>query len=527
MNAEELLLHYERVSDAPNSIMRLRKLVLDLAIRGRLVPQDSRDDCATVLLRQIEALKGGALQSAEYRRTSTVRLPADDAVPFPAPIGWVWAKFGDLVISRDSERIPVSKEDRSVRAKLFDYYGASGVIDKIDGYLFDKPLLLIGEDGANLVNRSTPIAFIARGKYWVNNHAHVLDGISEEFLRYLALYINAIDLMPFVTGTAQPKMNQAKMNSIPVALPPLSEQLRIVAKVDELMALCDRLEAARAEREAARDRLAAVSLSRLNTPDPETFADDARFALDALPALTARPDQMRSFRDTLCRIALVGRFSDQARWPAAPARLRDFVRLQSGYAFKSEWFASTGVRLLRNVNVAHGHVNWADEAFLPIELCKGYERFTLNAGDIVLSLNRPFIATGTKVAQVQPSDLPALLVQRVARLVLSEGLSPDYLLLWLRCSLFQQQVQPVSTNVAPHIAPADIGRAQIHVPDLDEQRRVVNKVKELLGLCDQLEKSLNASAEHRSRLLEVLLRNAVESGHHADALVRVDEVAAA
>ena len=146
------------------------------------------------------------------------------------------------MISRDGERIPVSKEERRGRARNFDYYGASGIIDKIDGYLFDKPLLLVGEDGANLINRSTPIAFIARGKYWVNNHAHVLDGISENFLRFIELYINAIDLKPYVTGTAQPKMNQAKMNSIPVAVPPIDEQLRIVTKVDKLMALCDQLE---------------------------------------------------------------------------------------------------------------------------------------------------------------------------------------------------------------------------------------------------------------------------------------------
>lgn len=159
------------------------------------------------------------------------------------PAGWSLSTVGEVTICRDGERIPVSQAEREGRAKTYDYYGASGVIDKIDGYLFDKPLLLVGEDGANLINRSTPIAFMARGKYWVNNHAHVLDGVSEALLLYVQLYFNAIDLKPYVTGTAQPKMNQAKMNSIVLLLPPEAEQHRIVAKVDQLMALCDQLKA--------------------------------------------------------------------------------------------------------------------------------------------------------------------------------------------------------------------------------------------------------------------------------------------
>ena len=182
------------------------------------------------------------------------------------PPNWVWALFGDLTISRDGERIPVSREEREQRAKVYDYYGASGIIDKIDGFLFEKPLLLIGEDGANLINRSTPIAFIARGKYWVNNHAHVLDGLSECLLRYVELFNNAIDLKPYVTGTAQPKMNQSKMNSIPVALPPLGEQHRIVAKVDALMALCDRLEASLYQTAATRRRLLDALLAEALAP---------------------------------------------------------------------------------------------------------------------------------------------------------------------------------------------------------------------------------------------------------------------
>jgi type I restriction enzyme S subunit len=145
------------------------------------------------------------------------------------------------LFNRDAERIPLSVDVRITRKGQYDYYGASGVIDSIDDYLFDKPLLLIGEDGANLINRSTPIAFIAKGKYWVNNHAHVLDGVTEGLLDYVSIHINAISLESYITGSAQPKMNQAKMNSIVLALPPLAEQYRIVARVDELMTLCDQL----------------------------------------------------------------------------------------------------------------------------------------------------------------------------------------------------------------------------------------------------------------------------------------------
>lgn len=127
--------------------------------------------------------------------------------------------------------------EREKLEKRYDYYGASGVIDKVDKYLFDKPLLLIGEDGANLLARTKPIAFMARGQYWVNNHAHVLNGLSEVLLEYISLFINSISLAPYVTGTAQPKMNQAKMNSILIPLPPEEEQARILKRVAELKVL--------------------------------------------------------------------------------------------------------------------------------------------------------------------------------------------------------------------------------------------------------------------------------------------------
>ena len=164
----------------------------------------------------------------------------DEEVPFEIPQGWEWERFGNIMINKDSERVPLSVAQRQQLKKTYDYYGASGVIDKVDKYLFDKDLLLIGEDGANLINRSTPIAFIAKGKYWVNNHAHVLDVCSGMALSYVALFINAISLVDYVTGTAQPKMNQEKMNSILLAIPPVKEQYRILEKMSNVDAFIDK-----------------------------------------------------------------------------------------------------------------------------------------------------------------------------------------------------------------------------------------------------------------------------------------------
>jgi len=240
-NWNRLAAHFDTLFTTEKSIEKLKQTILQLAVMGRLVEQNPGDKPAHSLRRQIAETKEQLIQSGSLKKQKPIPSPQSGSIPFKIPTSWEAVAFGEITFNRDAERIPVSVEERRKRSGIFDYYGASGVIDSIDDYLFDSPLLLIGEDGANLINRSTPIAFIARGKYWVNNHAHVVDGVSENFLRYMCLYINAISLEPYVTGTAQPKMNQAKMNSIPVPLPPEDEQIRIIQEVDKLMALCDQL----------------------------------------------------------------------------------------------------------------------------------------------------------------------------------------------------------------------------------------------------------------------------------------------
>lgn len=231
----------------------LRQKILDLAIRGKLTEQKKSDGTTKDLLVSIAASSAcHSERSAKGAKSSRVILskrsaskdlakeiiPLDKSeAPFEIPENWEWVRLGDVVINRDAERKPVSKKDRNLHSlKIYDYYGAAGVIDKVEEFLFDEPLLLIGEDGANLLSRSKPNALIAEGQYWVNNHAHVIDAFDKSMLFYIALYINAISLDDFVTGTAQPKLNQENLNKIPVPLPPLAEQQRIATAIENAFA---------------------------------------------------------------------------------------------------------------------------------------------------------------------------------------------------------------------------------------------------------------------------------------------------
>ena len=221
----------------------MKKSILQQAIQGKLVEQRPEEGTAQELYEEICTEKQRLIKAGKIRKEKgTYSEIKDDEILFDIPSTWMWVRFGQVMINRDAERIPLSVSERNKLDKIYDYYGASGVIDKVDRFLFDKKLLLIGEDGANLLARSTPIAYLAEGKYWVNNHAHVLDCIDGKLsLEYVMYFINAISLAKYVTGTAQPKMNQEKMNSIPVPLPPLAEQKRIVARLEELLPLCERL----------------------------------------------------------------------------------------------------------------------------------------------------------------------------------------------------------------------------------------------------------------------------------------------
>jgi type I restriction enzyme, S subunit len=218
-----------RLDRVPLILKRFRQAVLAAACSGKLTEEwrGGRGELQigiTALLKQLET------------------LPAPDTGGPELPDTWAWVPFAKTVDNHDGRRVPVKSSDREKRRGKYPYYGASGVIDAIDDFLFDGDFLLIAEDGANLLSRTTPIAFPASGRFWANNHAHVVQPKQGVMLQYLEAHLNSIDLQGYVTGTAQPKLTQGALNMIPVALPPTAEQAEIVRRADRLFALADAIE---------------------------------------------------------------------------------------------------------------------------------------------------------------------------------------------------------------------------------------------------------------------------------------------
>ena len=168
--------------------------------------------------------------------------------------GWTEKGLDQISTNLDCKRIPITKSDRTNGE--YPYYGASGIVDYVPDYIFEGDMLLISEDGANLLARSTPIAFSVSGKYWVNNHAHILKFENIMTQRFVEFYLNSIKLNKYITGAAQPKLNQKALNSIPIPIPKSIDLLsKFLKSIDTLSIETKRLESIYKKKLLALDEL--------------------------------------------------------------------------------------------------------------------------------------------------------------------------------------------------------------------------------------------------------------------------------
>jgi type I restriction enzyme S subunit len=332
-------------------------------------------------------------------------------------------------------------------------------------------------------------------------------------------------------------------------IPPLAEQQRIVAKVDELMALCDRLEAAQAERESRRDRLVRSSLNRLNNgADSDAFRSHARFYFNHLPRLTTKPEHIQQLRQTILNLAVRGRLvpQDQKDEPVATLLQRidqertlvakedrradaDQMELLAAeclwdvppnwdwrgladlalfidYRGKTPTKTDSGIRLITAKNVRRGFINLEPEEFITEATYNAWmTRGLPRNGDILFTTEAPM---GN--AAVVRRDEKFGLAQRVINFRLYSDLDSDFMVLQLLSRSFQMILDKTATGLtAKGIKAAKLRRLPLAVPPLAEQHRIVAKVNELLALCDRLEAQLTTTQTESQRLLEAVLHEAL------------------
>jgi type I restriction enzyme S subunit len=334
MNAEQLLAHFERISEAPDAIARLRRFILDLAVRGKLVEQDPDEAPSAHNLDELRKQKdlAYAVEGLRARKPITAIQPTE--LWFNFPHSWMLCSFDDalVIVSGVTKGQRISSGETSVDVPYLRVANVQrGWLDlsevkliavrasDVDRYRLANQDILMTEGGDwDKLGR----AAIWRGEITCcihQNHIFRLRIPSDSILpEWVVLYANSDCGRRFFEDSSKQTTNLASINltqlrSCPIPLPPLAEQHRILAKVDELMALCDQLEAARQQREQGRERLAAATLQRLNQPaeDPTSFRKDASFALQVLPSLTTTPAQIKQLRQTILNLAVRGKLVEQ------------------------------------------------------------------------------------------------------------------------------------------------------------------------------------------------------------------------
>lgn len=271
MTSGEFIKVFDTIAEAPGGVGYLRRIILDFAVRGKLVPQNPNHEPSSKLLKRIAAEKARLIKSGEIRRQTVKSVDEKSEHSDRLPTGWSSTRLAHTTVCLDHLRKPINETERKQRiegksqTELFPYFGATKQQGWIDDYIFDEELVLLGEDGVPFLDPLRPKAYLATGKSWVNNHAHVFRAIFVS-PSYLIYCLNVFDYAGRVTGTTRSKLNQARALDIPIPLPPLAEQSRIVAKVGELMRLIDELEVRLVTRRKYHKAFAAAAINQATGP---------------------------------------------------------------------------------------------------------------------------------------------------------------------------------------------------------------------------------------------------------------------
>ena len=480
------------------------------------------------------------------------------------PETWSWSSLKDIIVNHDGKRVPVRKSDRAEMQGEYPYYGASGVIDHIQDFLFEGQYLLLAEDGANLLSRSTPIAFQAHGKFWVNNHAHIMQTKGHIPLGYIEHYLNSISLAQYTTGTAQPKLTQRNMNRIPIPVAPLAEQKRIVAEIETQFTRLDQATAAleRLQKQLQRYRASVLKHAcegELVAQDPtdepaEVLLDrilaerQARWEADAWQKEIVKA-QKKAAKATRKAAGLSVKAKDipDAEWEALGENVygkylpnndkwkekyqeperpdpADLPELPAGWVWAKVQVVGdvqlgrqrspkhhTGEHMrpyLRVANVFEDRIDTRDVMemnFTPEE----FKTYQLKYNDILLNEGQSLELVG-RPAIFRDEVSECCFQNTLVRFRCKDALLPKYalhvFLSYLHSGRFQQIAQ-WTTSIA-HLGAGRFSELEFPLPPFAEQERIIEEVERRLSLISSAQETTKMNLKRAQRLRQAILKRA-------------------
>ena len=400
------------------------------------------------------------------------------------PKGWAAVELRQCADVLDNMRVPVNSDDRANRQGQIPYYGATGQVGWIDDFLFTEELLLIGEDGAPFFDKSKPIAYIIRGKSWVNNHAHVLRAKSDITTnQYLKYFLDYFDFHDYVNGTTRLKLTQGSMNQIPVSLAPSNEQRRIVAKLEELLSKVDackkRLERIPTILKRFRQSVLAAACSGRLTADWRTdnsYQDDLPVGWRWVPVERLLP----------------------------PGGIFDGP---FGSNLKTSDYTDAGIRVIRLENVGHLKFNLDKETFISVPKYETLKKHTVREGDILFA---SFIADEVRTCLVP--KLTSTAIAKADCFCLRpdiKAIDKQYLIYQFTSrESYNSLKEAVHGATRPRINTTQLRGLKVRICPLSEQQEIIRRVEVLFKIADQIEARYINAKSHVDKMTQSIIAKA-------------------
>lgn len=547
MNAKHLIAQSDRLIEAPDAMQLLRRFIVDLAVRGKLLAQDSTDEPSSELLRRVLEEKAQLARAGRPKAKKPLLEFEKSEVPFSVPKGWSWTRletlsrrihYGYTASAKKSVSDVRLLRITDIQHNSVDWPSVPGCeisLHKVSQYQLEPGDILFartgGTVGKTFLVEDLPVtavfaSYLIRVQPSFEISPHYLKVFFESSLYWDQVRGGA-------RGGAQPNVNGKILGRMSVTVPPHGEQQRIVTKVDELMAICDKLEATQAKRELYRDRLATVAQSRLvdASGDPAMFRTSARFYLDRLSRLTTRPEHVSEMRRTILAFAVRGRLlrQDSAMEPGSELskRLREkstekgtvlvngeglftipcswewvsvdlVATIEMGQSPPSEHYNQIG----QGIPFYQGKADFGIRSPTPRYWCT-LPKKVAEAGDVLISVRAP-------VGPTNVANEKACIGRGLAALRPHDEVEREFLLLCLR-SLEPELAELGFGTTFVAITKKQLASFLLPLPPLEEQQRIVAKVHELMTTCDELEERLREGATRRARLLEAVVYEALHS----------------